>query len=216
MIRLENISFTYPPAKENHIIFSNLSLRIRKGEWIVLTGGSGSGKTTLLKLIKGIIDPTSGKIFVHGKPKETNHLLPGVAYLGSNPENQIISTIVEDEVLFGLQFVSGDDMRAKSNVDFLLGTLGLLPLKYYFTSRLSGGEQQKLLLASHLALNPSVVLLDNALCMVDPDGKEKCLQLLKMLQKSGCSTIIMVDFESDVISWADRVIHLENGRVLFS
>ena len=216
MIRLENISFAYPPAKENHIIFSNLNLHIRKGEWIVLTGGSGSGKTTLLKLIKGIIDPVSGKIFVHGKLKEANKLLPGVAYLGSNPENQIISTIVEDEMLFGLQFVSGDDIRAKSNVDFLLGTLGLLPLKYYFTSRLSGGEQQKLLLASHLALNPSVVLLDNALCMVDPDGKEKCLQLLKMLQKSGGSTIVMVDFDSDVISWADRVIHLENGRVLFS
>ncbi len=216
MIRLENITFGYPPEGKNSPVFSNLNLTIRKGEWIALTGRGGSGKSTLLKIIKGIIDPLEGRVFIHNNPKQRRHIVPEVAYLGSNPENQIISTVVEDEVLFGLQFMGGDELQQKSHVDFLLGTLGLFPLKYYFTAKLSGGEQQKLLLASHLALHPSVILLDNALCMVDPDGKEKCLQLLKMLQASKNSTVVMVDFQSDVISWADRVIHLENGRILFS
>ncbi len=216
MIRLENVTFGYQGDHPDSLVFSGLNLKIGKGQWVALTGGSGSGKSTLLKLIKGFIDPISGGILINGKARQRNTFAPEVAYVGPNPENQIIGSVVEDEVLFGLQFVSGDEMRAGLDVDILLRELGLLPLKYYFTPRLSGGEQQRLLIASHLALKPSVIMLDNSLAMVDAEGKGKCLQLLKMFQTSFDVTIILVDHQPDVISWADRVIHLNNGRVLFS
>ncbi len=213
MIRLENVSFSYPGKQKDAFVFSNLNLNVKKGEWIALTGEGGSGKTTLLKLIKGILDPVSGKILVAGRIKDKNMLMPEVAYLGSNPENQIIGTVVEDEMLFSLQFLSFDPSKVRSQVEFLLDKLELLSLRYYFTSKLSGGEQQKLLLASHLAQQPSVILVDNAFSMLDSESKKKCLQLLKMYQSSTDTTVIMVDSRSDVISWADRVVHLYNGII---
>ncbi len=210
-VTLKDIFFHYPDY-EDAPVFSGLNLKVEKGEWIALNGAGGCGKSTLLKLIKGILDPVLGEVYIHGMKKEPGILMSRVVYLGSNPENQIVSSIVEDEILFGLQFASVDMDDAVSYADFLLKELGLLSLKYYFTSKLSGGEQQKVLLASHLVLKPSVILLDDALSMVDSDGREKCLQLLKVIQKTTDTSIVMVDHRPQVISWADRVIQMEDIR----
>ena len=213
-IELDNVTFSYR-GSEGEPLFADFSLNIASGEWVVVVGPSGAGKTTLLKLMKGLLRPEAGKIRVNGSTLAPGELNRFAACVFANPENQIVSPIVYEDVVFGLENMGFSPDTISSRVEETLRGVGLWERAKDFSHHLSGGEQQRLILAGALALQEECLLLDDPLSMVDRSGRSRMLGLLKRIHQGESCTLVHATHLLEETLVAERLIALEGGRLLF-
>ena len=214
MIQVENLSFSY----QNNKVFKNISFSIKKGEYVCIIGKNGSGKSTLAKLLAGLIFQQEGSIKIFGyDTKKQNDLLEIRKLVGiifQNPENQIITTSVFDEVVFGLENLATPRKNIKEIAEKSLKSVALLEYKDRLTYQLSGGEKQRLAIASVLAMGTEILIFDEATSMLDPVGKKQILKLMKELNSQG-KTIIHITHDRNDILEASEVMLLSKGEIKY-
>ena len=212
MIQVENLSFSY----QNNKVFKNLSFSIKKGEYLCIIGKNGSGKSTLAKLLAGLIFQQEGNIKISGyDTKNKTDLLKIRKLIGiifQNPESQIITTSVFDEVIFGLENLAIPRENIKEIAEKSLKSVSLLEYKDRLTYQLSGGEKQRLAIASVLAMGTEILIFDEATSMLDPIGKKQVLKHMKELNSQG-KTIIHITHNRNDILEASEVILLSKGEI---
>ena len=214
VIDIKNVSFNYPNS-ENTII-KNLSLSINKGEFLCVLGENGSGKSTLSRLINGLLLPTEGDVEVFSmntKDKNNSYeIRKKVGMVFQNPDNQMVATIVEDDIAFGPENLGVEREEIKKRIDFALDAVNMQKYKNVAGQKLSGGQKQRVAIAGALAVMPEVLILDESTAMLDPLGREEVLSVVKALNDGGMTVILITHYMDEAVG-ADRVVVLKNGEI---
>jgi len=214
MIEVKNVYFTYPNGVE---ALRGVSLRIDRGEFVAIMGQNGAGKTTLVKHFNGLLKPTKGEVIVDGvNTKETSvaTLARKVGYVFQNPDHQLFCETVEKEIAFALKNFGFDEELIKKRVDWALNLLGLTQYRESSPFMLSGGERKRLALASVLAWDPEVVILDEPTIGQDYAQKEKLRQFILQLKAQGKTIVIVTHDVEFVADCSPRVVLMANGRIV--
>jgi energy-coupling factor transport system ATP-binding protein len=214
-IEFNQVTFSYQDGVEQPL-FTDFDLSITAGEWVVIVGPSGSGKTTLLKLMKGLLQPQAGEIKINGTvlaAGELNHL---AACVFANPENQIVSPVVAEDVAFGLENMGLAPDTIQVRVEEALRWVSLWERATHFSHHLSGGEQQRLILAGALAQKKRCLLLDDPLSMVAGQSRAEILTLLKDIQAKESCTMVHTTHLLEEALLAERLVALERGTLVFN
>jgi len=216
MIELRDVTFSYPnPGGQPKPVFAGLSLFIPPGRYVALMGPNGSGKSTLGKLIKGLLSPSAGQVLVGGQALKPGEISSRVGYLFSNPENQIVSTVVEEDVAFGLENMGMDPSLIALRVGESLHLVEMEPYRRHSPHLLSGGQQQKVVLAGILAMESEVLVLDKPTSMLDLKDREEILNLLLKIQGQGRKTVLHITHSVEEALSAQDLLVLNRGRVFF-
>lgn len=218
-IKLVNVTKEY--TSNNHIsptrALNGISLTIRQGEFVGIAGMNGSGKTTLARLLNGLILPTSGKVLVNGMDtanrRFTREIRRLVGMVFQNPDNQIVSPIVEEEVAFGAENLNLSLAEVNRRVDWALDVVGLSDLRHHAPHLLSGGQKQRLAVAAALAMLPSYLVLDEPTSMLDQIGRRELIKCLEKLNREHGITVIMISHCMEDVAHAHRLIVLHEGAV---
>ena len=208
MIRLENLSLSI----DSKSILGPLNLQFEDGQWVALTGGNGSGKSTLFRLVAGLCEPTEGSIFIDSDSLEST-VSTGIAM--QNPDSQFVTTTVNREILFGMENLGLREEKQKERLAEALAAFTLEDLSARNPHTLSGGEKQRLLLASVWALNPHHLILDEPLSFLDAASRQDFIKLVENLFYKRGVTVLWATLSPDEIPRTDRVIYLKKGRVSF-
>lgn len=217
MITLSDASYVYKGKAEEVLALDEINLDIREGEFVALLGSNGSGKSTLAKLLNGLLLPTQGEVIVDGlNSQNSSHLkkIRGrVGMVFQNPENQIVATLVEEDVAFGPENLGLPTPEIRRRVDETLRLVGLENFRKKEPHFLSGGEKQKVALAGALAMRPKYLVLDEPTSHLDPKGKNEINKILRSLNEQEKMTLIYITHFTEEVTCADRVIILEEGRI---
>ncbi|HHT54159.1 MAG TPA: energy-coupling factor transporter ATPase [Clostridiales bacterium] len=200
----------------------DINLKIKKGEYIAVIGRNGSGKSTLAKLLNMILLPASGKIYIDGKDMTSGNLSDDeildirrrVGMVFQNPDNQIVATIVEEDIAFGPENLGIPTPEIRRRVDYALETVGMRGYEKHEPHRLSGGQKQRIAIAGVLAMQPECIILDEATAMLDPRGRAEVINTIELLNRERKITVIMITHHMNEAVRADRVIVLSDGRLL--
>ena len=216
MIEFRDVTFSYPSlgARPNPV-FAGLSLFIPRGRFVALMGPNGSGKSTLGKLVKGLLSPSSGQVLVDGQALKPGEIPPRVGYVFSNSENQIVSTVVEEDVAFGLENMGMEPSLIALRVGEGLHLVGMEQYRRHSPHLLSGGQQQKVVLAGVLAMESEVLVLDEPTSMLDLKDREEILNLLRKIQGQGRKTVLHITHSVEEALSAQDLLVLNRGRVHF-
>jgi energy-coupling factor transport system ATP-binding protein len=221
LIKLENVTFYY--NETNKPALRDVSLKIEGGELVLVTGSSGGGKSTLCRLLNGLIPhfyggKLAGRVEINGldvTKHSTKEMATTVGMIFQDPENQLVATDVEREIAFGLENLAFPRDLIARRIEESLDTLGISALRYRQTHELSGGEKQKVAIASVLALHPDILVLDEPTSELDPKGAEDVLSMVKRLNDELGITVILIEHRLDrVAHLADRVVILHEGKVI--
>lgn len=215
IIRIENVKFKYSNEDKN-LAIDGVSLNINKGEFVAILGHNGSGKSTLAKLINSLLLPTEGKIFV--KDMDTSDLerlwevrqTAGMVF--QNPDNQLVATIVEEDVAFGPENQGVHPKEIRKIVDEALKTVGMYEYRKRPPHLLSGGQKQRIAIAGILALNSECIILDEPTAMLDPSGRKEVMNTIKKLNKEGKTILLITHFMDEAVQ-ANRVIIMDQGKI---
>lgn len=223
VISVKDVSFTYPGVEEPTL--KNINLDMQKGEFVLLCGTSGSGKTTLAKCLNGIIPhlaegELSGEIIINGKDTQSipmHDLSSEIGMVFQNPEDQIFSIRVEDEVAFGVECQGYSRAEIIKRVEYSINKLRLEPIKRQITFSLSGGQKQKVSIASNLAMLPSILILDDPTTDLDPVSKQEVMDILSELKEEIDTTFLIIEHDlNDLVEFIDRVVILHEGEILYN
>ncbi|HOV28792.1 MAG TPA: energy-coupling factor transporter ATPase [Synergistales bacterium] len=214
MCALRGVSFTYPGAAAPAI--QSVDLTIRRGEWVALIGANGSGKSTLAKILNALLIPTRGDCFSCGyrTDREEHHwaIRSRISMVFQNPDNQIVASVVEEDVAFGPENLGVPPCRIREIVRESLCQVGLEEKRRTPTYALSGGQKQRLAIAGALAMKPECLVLDEATVMLDPQGREDVLKILRDLHSKGM-TLVQITHRLEEILDATRVVVLRKGQI---
>lgn len=196
----------------------DISLSINEGEYVCIIGKNGSGKSTFVKTINGIIIPTSGNVEVLGmNTKDDNKIIEirkNVGMVFQNPDNQMVASLVEEDVAFGLENIGIETSEMHKRVDYALRKVKIENLKDQNINKLSGGQKQKVCVAGILAMKPKIMIFDEPTSMLDPYAREEILNEIYRLNKEDNITIIHITHFMEEVEKADRVILLNEGRLI--
>lgn len=221
-IEIKNLHFSYvnemeePPVKTE--VLKGVNLEIKKGEFVAVLGHNGSGKSTLAKCINAINIPESGSVLVNGlDTKDEKNLLDirktaGMVF--QNPDNQIVATIVEEDVAFALENMGVDPKEIRQRVDDALKTVGMYEYREHAPHKLSGGQKQRVAIAGVIAMRPQCILLDEPTAMLDPKGRAEVMKTIKMLNRENGVTIVLITHYMEEAAQADRVVVIDEGEVV--
>lgn len=219
-ISVKDVSFVYDISGNISLCaLKGVSFTISKGEHVALIGSNGSGKSTLAKLLNGLTFPAEGDINVDGintrQKSKAYEIRKKVGIVFQNPDNQIVATIVEDDVAFGPENlgIARDEMIER--VDWALEKTGMIENRYRVVSKLSGGQKQRVAIAGVLAMKPDVIIFDESTSMLDPGGKKDILDIIHALKQEGI-TIVHITHSMEEVVDADKVIVLNKGRLKFT
>ena len=215
VISIKNIHFNYQDQDTREAL-SDVSLDVYEGEWLAIIGHNGSGKSTLAKMMNGLLEASSGEIYIDGQllTEETVYeARRKVGMVFQNPDNQFVGTTVEDDIAFGLENIGmpRDEMVQKINAS--LEMVRMTKFKEKEPARLSGGQKQRVAIAGMIALAPKVVILDEATSMLDPQGRFEVISTIQQLHKDKGITVISITHDLDEAAQADRVLLMEAGKV---
>ncbi len=219
LIEFHNVSFSYgtEEGEEKVDVLENLNLNIEKGSFVAVLGHNGSGKSTLAKLTNGILFPQHGKVFVDGmetKPDDSIYdIRKKVGMVFQNPDNQIVASIVEEDVAFGVENLGVPPAECRRRVDEALKTVGMYELREKAPHKLSGGQKQRVAVAGIIAMRPQCIVLDEPTAMLDPSGRAEVIQTIKRLNREEGITIVLITHYMDEAVQADRVIVMDSGVV---
>lgn len=216
MIEFHDVSFTYPGAEEPALM--GVSLRLAPGETVVLAGANGSGKSTLAMLCNGLLIPTAGSVTVDGIDTADSgsafEVRSAVGLVLQNPDNQIVGTVVEEDVAFGPENLGVDPGELRTRVDGALSAVGLSGLARREPHLLSEGQKQRLAIAGALAMGCRHIVFDEPTAMLDPCGRSDVLALMDDLRERG-HAVLHITHHLDDVARADRVVALSEGQVSF-
>ena len=225
-IHIENLSYSYVGEDEKPIpVLKNLSLDIREGEYVVILGHNGSGKSTFAKLLNMVVDDytfAEGKITVDGldvmSPDLTDEdvmtLRKNVGMVFQNPDNQLVATVVEEDVAFGPENLGIPQPELRTRVDEALATVGMSAYAHHEPHRLSGGQKQRVAIAGIIAMKPRCMIFDESTAMLDPVGRKEVLETIEKLNREEGITVISITHYMDEAARADRVIVLSGGQLV--
>lgn len=223
ILQVKDLSFTYPSSDVKAI--DNLNFEINKGEFVLMCGSSGSGKTTLAKSLNGIIPHLSsgrlkGEVIINGVNTQTVEMHEISKHIGmvfQNPEDQIFSIRVDDEVAFGIECQGYERKDIVERVNYALKKLRIEDIKRHITFALSGGQKQKVSIASNLAMLPSIIVLDDPTTDLDPISKQEVMDILVELKEEVDSTFIVIEHDlTDLTEYADRIIVMHEGQIVLN
>ncbi|MDW7667247.1 MAG: energy-coupling factor transporter ATPase [Bacillota bacterium] len=215
IIEIKDVSFKY--GEEEELAVKNVNLNVQRGEFISILGHNGSGKSTLAKLINSILLPFKGNVLVKGmntKDKEKLWEIRSTAgMVFQNPDNQLVGTVVEEDVAFGPENQGVDPKLIRKIVDESLKKVDMFEYRKRPPHLLSGGQKQRIAIAGVLALNSDCIILDEPTAMLDPEGRKEVMDTIKMLNKEQNKTIVLITHFMDEAVEADRVIIMDEGEL---
>jgi energy-coupling factor transport system ATP-binding protein len=219
-IRAENVKFSYA-AQENEDtveVLRGVSLGIRKGEFVALLGHNGSGKSTIAKHFNAMLLPSGGKVYVDGLDTLDENLKieirQRVGLVLQNPDNQLVASIVEEDVAFGPENLGVPPEIIRQRVDDALKAVEMYDYRLHAPHKLSGGQKQRIAIAGIIAMQPNCIVLDEPTAMLDPRGRDEVLQTIHRLNREKGITIVLITHYMDEAVGADRVIVMDDGRIL--
>lgn len=216
-IVLKGVSYAYP-IKEGYNVkaLKNVSLVIDKGEFVALAGMNGSGKSTLAKLLNGLFVPSDGEVLIDGlsTADEANifEIRKRAGMVFQNPDNQMVATIIEDDVAFGPENIGIAREEIVERVAYALDAVGMSEYRTRTASKLSGGQKQRIAIAGVLAMKPDILILDESTSMLDPNGRKEIMDIARKLNDEGI-TVINITHNMEEAVLADRLIVLRKGRI---
>ena len=218
IISVKNVTYEYKDEETTVAAVKALSLEIERGSFTVILGHNGSGKSTLAKMLNGLNKPTSGDIFVDGintKDEENEiEVKRKVGMVFQNPDNQIIASIVEEDVAFGPENLGVPPKEIKERVDDALRAVDMLEFKESTPHRLSGGQKQRIAIAGIIAMQPECLVLDEPTAMLDPKGRAEIIETLIRLNKEKGITVVLITHYMEEAQNADRVLVMNDGEII--
>lgn len=219
LIEFHNVDFSYgvEDGEERVDVVKNLNLNIEKGSFVAVLGHNGSGKSTIAKLTNGILFAQSGSVLVDGKEIKDDESIydirKKVGMVFQNPDNQIVASIVEEDVAFGVENLGLPPAECRKRVDEALKTVGMYELREKAPHKLSGGQKQRVAVAGIIAMKPECIVLDEPTAMLDPSGRREVLETIKKLNREEGITIVLITHYMDEAVQADRVIVVDSGEI---
>lgn len=222
LVVVEGVSYAYPlaanPPSSEHYALRDVSLCIERGEYVALAGHNGSGKSTLARLLNGLRLPTSGRVVVDGldtrDPDARASIRERVGMVFSDPDNQIVATVVEDDVGWGLAARGWPRGRITARVDAALEAVGLAEMRNRPPYELSGGQRQRLAIAGVLALEPECIVADEPTALLDPVARGEMVRLLRDLNRRRGLSVLHVTHLLEEAALADRIVVMDGGRIV--
>lgn len=220
LISTEDLCFTYPPNgdKPSFPVFEHLNVMIEKGSFTAVIGPNGCGKSTLAKQFNGVLLPSGGKVYVAGMDTtDENKLLEirrTVGMVFQNPDNQIVSNVVEEDVAFAPENLGVPPADIRRRVDDALKTVGMYEYREHAPHLLSGGQKQRIAIAGVLAMQPDCIVLDEPTAMLDPVGREEVVDTISRLNRERGMTVVLITHHMSEAIGADRVIVMHEGGIL--
>jgi energy-coupling factor transport system ATP-binding protein len=218
IIRLEHVFFSYKINEQTSVpVLKDVSFKIFPGEYVAIIGHNGSGKSTLSKHLNGLLKPNSGNVWVHGQntndESKKREIRQAVGMVFQHPDNQIVATIVEEDVAFGLENIGVPREEMKKRIDEALRVVKMFDFRKRPPHHLSGGQKQRVAIAGVLAMHPDCIVFDEATSMLDSFGRKEVLQVMKNMNDMGM-TIVTVTHRMSEAAEADRIIVVEGGQVV--
>jgi energy-coupling factor transporter ATPase len=224
MIKVDKLSFEYIRRDENGNVESinkaidEVSLNVKKGDFIAILGANGSGKSTLAKHINAILYPTDGSVWVNGlntsEEKNLWDIRQSAGMVFQNPDNQIIATVVEEDVGFGPENLGIPTEEIWKRVEQSLQAVGMLEYRHLSPNKLSGGQKQRVAIAGIMAMKPECIVLDEPTAMLDPNGRKEVIATVRELNKAENVTVLLITHHMDEVIYADKVFVMEHGHVV--
>lgn len=194
-----------------------VSIEIKRGEYIAIAGSNGSGKSTLARCLNGLLLPTEGEILVDGMDTNDDDLIwdirKKIGMVFQNPDNQIVSSMVEDEVAFGPENIGIENPELRKRVDNALKSVGMYEYRNREAHKLSGGQKQRIAIAGAVAMRPDCIVFDEPTAMLDPKGRSQVMKVIRELNDQGITIILITHFMEEVAE-ADRVLVMKSGKLL--
>lgn len=215
-IRIENLVFEYVKSEDGSVLraVDDVSFNVEKGSFTAVIGQNGSGKSTLAKNINGLLMPTSGRVLVDGLDTSEHdniwEVRSRVAMVFQNPDNQIVSSIVEDDVAFGPENLGIEPEEIRRRVDAALKGVEMYDFRKKAPHMLSGGQKQRIAIAGAVAMEPDCIVFDEPTAMLDPRGRSEVLSVIKALNKRGITTLLITHFMEEAAQ-ADKIIVMDQG-----
>lgn len=225
LIKFENVDFSYTLDEDESAdgkaetikVLEGFNLEIQQGSFVAILGHNGSGKSTVAKLTNGILFPNKGRVIVDGtETKDDDSIFDvrkKVGMVFQNPDNQIVSSIVEEDVAFGVENLGIEPAECRRRVDEALKTVNMYEWREHSPSKLSGGQKQRVAIAGIIAMRPMCIVLDEPTAMLDPSGRKEVLNTVKMLNRDEGITIVFITHYMDEAVEADRVVIMNDGEI---
>ena len=221
LIELKNVTFTYDGDDEEEkrqSALTDIDLTINKGEFVAVLGHNGSGKSTLAKLCNAVYEPTEGTVtvkgIVSGSEENDDKIRRAVGMVFQNPDNQIVATIVEDDVAFGPENLGIEPKEIRKRVDDALKSVNMYELRHREPHKLSGGQKQRVAIAGVLAMQTECIVLDEPTAMLDPMGRAEVMSTVHRLNKELGITVVLVTHFMEEAVGADRIVVMDSGRIV--
>ncbi len=213
-LKAENLVFSYDKKIK---VIDGVSFSLKEGEYLAVIGRNGSGKSTLAKLLNGLLTLDDGNVTVDGfsvrEPKDLYEIRKRVGMVFQNPDNQLVASIVEDDVAFGPENIGVPRKEIGERIDFALKSVGMEDFRTRSPERLSGGQKQRIAIAGVLALKPEILVFDESTSMLDPKGRKEVLEVVKKLnEEQGVSVLTITHYMEETVE-ADRIIVLDGGKI---
>ena len=218
-IEIRHLAYSYPDdTSTEHVVFQDLSLDIEQGSFVAVLGHNGCGKSTLAKHLNAILLPEGGTVTVYGlDTKQEENLLAirqQVGMVFQNPDNQIVSNVVEEDVAFAPENLGVPSEEIRRRVDEALEAVGMAAYKKHAPHLLSGGQKQRVAIAGVLAMRPKTIVLDEPTAMLDPQGRQEVVSIVEKLSREQNITVILITHHMDEAICADRVIAMDDGKII--
>lgn len=218
IIRVENVHFAYNAESPNPIVaLTDINLEVRQGEYLVVVGHNGSGKSTLAKHMNALLLPTQGDVWIDEmNTKSGSHTLDirsSVGMVFQIPDNQIVATVVEEDVAFGPANLGVPEEELRERLEWALGVVDMQEFRHRAPHLLSAGQKQRVAIAGAMALKPKVLILDESTSMLDPTGREDVLNAVRRLNQGGTTIIAITHYMHEAVE-GDRVIVMEGGHIV--
>ena len=221
LISTEHLHFEYVRAEEeNVLVLNDINISIHEGEFVAVLGHNGSGKSTLAKHFNAVLLPTGGKVLVDGidtaQPDRVFDIRQRIGMVFQNPDNQIVATIVEEDVAFALENLGIEPAEIRKRVDDALKKVDMYEFKEHAPHQLSGGQKQRGAIAGIIAMRPECIVLDEPTAMLDPKGRREVLNTVMELNREHSTTIALITHYMDEAVHADRIIVVDHGDVVMT
>lgn len=221
-IKTENLCFSYEDDPEKKAVLKNINIEIEKGSFVAILGHNGSGKSTFAKLLNLLLFPTFGKIYIDGRDITAENLTEDELYevrrkvgmVFQNPDNQLVATVVEEDIAFGPENLGVPSEEIRRRVDDAMALLGITEYARHAPSKLSGGQKQRVAIAGIIAMLPECIIFDEATAMLDPKGRAEVMEAIRVLHEQKGITILHITHNMEEACLADRVLVMNDGEIL--
>ena len=218
IIEVKNVTFEYSDGDRQKTVIEDFSIGIERGSFTVILGHNGSGKSTLAKLLNGLYKPASGEVLVDGVSSADEHrgleIKRKVGMVFQNPDNQLVASIVEEDVAFGPENLGYPPEEIRERVDEALKAVNMYDFRKSTPHNLSGGQKQRIAIAGIIAMRPDCIVLDEPTAMLDPKGRAEIIWTVKKLNKENGITVVLITHFMEEAADADRVVVMDNGKII--